>query len=67
MALHRGNPELGPIWARHDIRILPGPSSLWLDARGQRFPAPNFPRFDTLGTLAAILGTGYDYARETGG
>ena len=51
-----------PIWARHGIRILPGPSSLWLDARGRRFPAPNFPGFDTLGTLAAIIGTGYDYS-----
>jgi uncharacterized protein len=51
-----------PIWARHGTRILPGPSSLWLDARGRRFPAPNFPGFDTLGTLAAILGTGFDYS-----
>jgi predicted oxidoreductase len=51
-----------PIWARHGIRILPGPSSLWLDARGRRFPAPNFPGFDTLGTLAAISATGFDYS-----
>ncbi|MCP2167511.1 FAD-binding dehydrogenase [Goodfellowiella coeruleoviolacea] len=51
-----------PIWARHGIRILPGPSSLWLDARGRRFPAPNFPGFDTLGTLKAISDTGYDYS-----
>jgi uncharacterized protein len=51
-----------PIWAGHGIRILPGPSSLWLDARGRRFPAPNFPGFDTLGTLAAIIGTGFDYS-----
>ncbi len=51
-----------PIWPRHGIRILPGPSALWLDARGRRFPAPNFPGFDTLGTLAAIIGTGYDYS-----
>jgi predicted oxidoreductase len=51
-----------PIWARHGIRILPGPSSLWLDARGRRFPAPVFPGFDTLGTLAAIGATGYDYS-----
>jgi len=51
-----------PIWARHGIRILPGPSSLWLDARGRRFPAPNFPGFDTLGTLAAIRETGFDYS-----
>ncbi len=51
-----------PIWARHGIRILPGPSSLWLDARGRRFPAPNFPGFDTLGTLKTIMDTGYDYS-----
>ncbi len=51
-----------PIWKNHGIRILPGPSSIWLDARGQRFPAPNFPGFDTLGTLEAIKKTGYDYS-----
>ncbi|HEU5139465.1 MAG TPA: FAD-binding dehydrogenase [Bacillales bacterium] len=51
-----------PIWPRHGIRILPGPSSLWLDARGRRFSAPNFPGFDTLGTLEAIQKTGYDYS-----
>ena len=28
---------------RHGIRILPGPSSLWLDASGERLPAPLFP------------------------
>ena len=51
-----------PIWARHGIRILPGPSSMWFDARGRRFPAPNFPGFDTLGTLKAITDTGYDHS-----
>src|SRR6201996_105323 len=51
-----------PIWDRHGIRVLPGPSSLWFDARGRRFPAPNFPGFDTLGTLAAIRATGFDYS-----
>src|SRR6201991_192611 len=51
-----------PIWDRHGIRILPGPSSLWFDARGRRFPAPHFPGFDTLGTLAAIRATGFDYS-----
>jgi predicted oxidoreductase len=51
-----------PIWARHGIRIVPGPSSLWLDAQGRRFPAPNFPGFDTLGTLKAISDSGYDYS-----
>ncbi|MDQ0200101.1 FAD-binding dehydrogenase [Neobacillus ginsengisoli] len=51
-----------PVWPNHGIRILPGPSSLWLDAKGRRFPAPNFPGFDTLGTLEAIQATGYDYS-----
>jgi uncharacterized protein len=51
-----------PIWARHGIRILPGPSSLWFDARGRRFPAPCFPGFDTLGTLEAIVASGYDHS-----
>jgi predicted oxidoreductase len=50
-----------PIWTRHGIRILPGPSSLWLDARGRRLPVPLFPGFDTLGTLEHIMKTGYDY------
>ncbi|WP_274556427.1 FAD-binding dehydrogenase [Streptomyces spiramyceticus] len=50
-----------PIWARHGIRILPGPSSLWFDARGKRLPVPLFPGFDTLGTLDHIMKTGYDY------
>ncbi|WP_042169303.1 FAD-binding dehydrogenase [Paenibacillus gorillae] len=51
-----------PIWANHGIRILPGPSSIWLDAQGNRLPAPNFPGFDTLGTLEALRKTGYDYS-----
>ena len=50
-----------PIWTDHGIRILPGPSSLWLDATGQRLPPPLFPGFDTLGTLAHIMGTGHDH------
>ncbi len=51
-----------PIWPQHGIRILPGPSSLWLDARGHRLPGPLYPGFDTLGTLAHLRGTGYDYS-----
>jgi len=51
-----------PIWSDHGIRILPGPSSLWLDAEGNRFPHPYSPGFDTLGTLEQILKTGYDYS-----
>ncbi|TPK74175.1 FAD-binding dehydrogenase [Mesorhizobium sp. B2-4-15] len=51
-----------PIWTDHAIRILPGPSSLWLDARGKRLPVPLYPGFDTLGTLSHIMGTGFDYS-----
>jgi predicted oxidoreductase len=50
-----------PIWSRHGIRIIPGPSSLWLDARGKRLPVPLYPGFDTLGTLSHIMHSGHDY------
>lgn len=51
-----------PIWPNHAIRILPGPSSLWFDARGNRLPVPLFPGFDTLGTLEHIMKTGYSHS-----
>jgi hypothetical protein len=50
-----------PVWARHGIRILPGPSSMWFDATGRRLPVPLFPGFDTLGTLAHIGRTGHEH------
>src|ERR1700754_1855714 len=50
-----------PIWPDHGIRILPGPSSLCLDANGMRLPAPLYPGFDSLGTLEHIALTGQDY------
>jgi predicted oxidoreductase len=51
-----------PIWPNHGIRILPGPSSIWIDALGSRLPAPLFPGFDTLGTLEHIAKTGFGYS-----
>lgn len=51
-----------PVWPDHGIRILPGPSSLWLDATGHRLPVPLYPGFDTLGTLAHLRATGYDHS-----
>ncbi|MBU2148692.1 MAG: FAD-binding dehydrogenase [Alphaproteobacteria bacterium] len=54
--------NFAPIWPNHGIRILPGPSSLWFDALGNRMPAPCLPGFDTLGTLKHILATGHDYS-----
>jgi predicted oxidoreductase len=50
-----------PIWPLHGIRIIPGPSPLWLDGAGKRLPVPLYPGFDTLGTLEYISKSGYDY------
>jgi predicted oxidoreductase len=57
-----GIQNFAPIWEKHGIRILSGPSPLWLDARGNRFPVPLYPGFDTLGALEHIMTTGYDYS-----
>ncbi|HEY6492833.1 MAG TPA: FAD-binding dehydrogenase [Trebonia sp.] len=51
-----------PVWPRHGIRILPGPSSLWLDATGNRIPPPLYPGSDTLGTLDYLRHTGHDHS-----
>ncbi|GAA1215883.1 FAD-binding dehydrogenase [Prauserella alba] len=51
-----------PVWPQHGIRILPGPSSLWFDATGERLPVPLLPGFDTLGTLAHLRRTGHDHS-----
>ncbi len=51
-----------PVWSRHGIRILPGPSSLWLDADGGRLPAPLFPGFDALGALRHVVARGDDHS-----
>ncbi|WP_344519166.1 FAD-binding dehydrogenase [Paractinoplanes durhamensis] len=57
-----GLKNFAPIWPNHGIRILPGPSSMWFDAKGKRFSAPDNPGYDTLHTLGTITGTGYDYS-----
>jgi predicted oxidoreductase len=51
-----------PVWDRHGIRILPGPSSLWLDSTGHRLPAPLFPGFDTLATLEHLARGGHEHS-----
>ena len=51
-----------PKWENHGIRILPGPSSMWFDALGNRLPVPLFPGFDTLGTLTHLRSTGHDHS-----
>jgi len=50
-----------PIWPKHGIRILPGPSSMWFDATGDRLPAPCMPGFDTMSTLHEICRRGHDH------
>lgn len=57
-----GIKNFSPIWTSHGIRILSGPSPLWLDACGKRLPIPLFPGFDTLGALKYITATGYDHS-----
>jgi len=51
-----------PVWPAHGIRILSGPSPLWLDARGNRLPPPLWPGFDALGSLRHIVDTGYSHS-----
>ncbi|SIQ38684.1 hypothetical protein SAMN05880582_1011684 [Rhizobium sp. RU20A] len=51
-----------PIWPNHGIRILPGPSSFWCDADGNRFDAPAMPGFDSLATLREICRRGHDHS-----
>jgi len=46
-----------PVWPKHAIRILPGPSPLWLDALGRRLPAPALPGHDTIATLKYLRTT----------
>lgn len=54
------NPD--PVWPNHGIRILSGPSPLWLDGDGKRLPVPLFPGFDSLGTLRHLETTGHDHS-----
>jgi len=57
-----GITNFAPVWEKHGIRILPGPSSLWLDATGKRLPGPLYPGFDTPGTLEHLRTTGHDHS-----
>ena len=57
-----GVENYAPIWSRHGIRILPGPTPLWLDAKGRRLPSPIFPGFDALAALEHIARSGHDHS-----
>ncbi len=52
-----------PVWPDHAIRILPGPSSMWFDANGQRLRGMSgVPGADSIGSMKQILATGADYS-----
>lgn len=52
-----------PVWPNHAIRILPGPSSLWFTADGQRLTGMSgVPGGDSIGSMKQILATGADYS-----
>jgi len=57
-----GIPMRPAVWNRHGVRILPGPTALWLDADGGRFPAPLFPGFDALGALQHVTERGDEHS-----
>jgi predicted oxidoreductase len=57
-----GIDNYAPIWPLHGIRILSGPSPLWLDATGKRLPVPLFPGFDCYGALEQIVRGGHDHS-----
>jgi hypothetical protein len=57
-----GVENYAPVWNRHAIRILAGPSPMWFDATGKRLPVPLYPCFDSLGALEHIVKTGHDYS-----
>lgn len=52
-----------PVWPDHAIRILPGPSSMWFDANGERLRGMSgLPGADSIGAMTQILATGHDYS-----
>ncbi|GAA2219250.1 FAD-binding dehydrogenase [Streptomyces nogalater] len=59
---NEGMRHWAPVWPGHGVRLLPGPSPLWLDATGRRLPPPLFPSHTTLTTLRHLRSTGYDHS-----
>ncbi|MET9549937.1 FAD-binding dehydrogenase [Streptomyces sp. NPDC006627] len=51
-----------PIWPRHGVRVISGPSPLWLDATGRRLPPPLFPSHTALHTLRHVTLKGHDHS-----
>ena len=61
-AYTEGMKNWNSIWPGHGIRIIPGPSSLWLDATGKRFPSNIIPGGDTITTMKHLGTTGHSYS-----
>jgi predicted oxidoreductase len=57
-----GVPHHTPRWHAHAARLICGPSSVWTDATGRRFPPPNFPLHDTLATFEEVARSGHDHS-----
>lgn len=57
-----GVKNIEPIWPNHGIHVTAGPSALWLDASGERFPPPLYPNFDTVGAVRHVVATGHSYS-----
>ena len=52
-----------PVWPDHAIRILPGPSSMWFDAKGKRLEGMSgVPGADSIGSMKQVLASGHDYS-----
>ncbi|MDT9684604.1 FAD-binding dehydrogenase [Streptomyces sp. TRM76323] len=59
---NEGMKNWAPVWPGHGVRLLPGPSPLWLDATGRRLPPPLFPSHASLATLRHLRSTGHDHS-----
>jgi len=57
-----GVTDIDPIWPNHGIHVTAGPSALWLDGAGNRFPPPLYPNFDTVGAVRHVVASGYSYS-----
>jgi uncharacterized protein len=57
-----GLANYAPVWSNHGIRLLSGPSALWVDARGRRLPHPVYPGYDTLSAVEHITRSGHEHS-----
>lgn len=54
--------NIDPVWADHGIHVTAGPSALWLDGAGVRFPPPLYPNFDTVGAVRHVVASGFGHS-----